>query len=26
MEAIDGFKAENNEQIDLNKGDIIGLF
>uniref|UniRef100_A0A914LJW8 GT23 domain-containing protein n=1 Tax=Meloidogyne incognita TaxID=6306 RepID=A0A914LJW8_MELIC len=25
MEAIDGFKAENNEQIDLNKGDIIGI-
>uniref|UniRef100_A0A915LZB3 Alpha-(1,6)-fucosyltransferase n=1 Tax=Meloidogyne javanica TaxID=6303 RepID=A0A915LZB3_MELJA len=25
MEAIDGFKAENVEQIDLNKGDIIGI-
>nr|CAD2128696.1 unnamed protein product [Meloidogyne enterolobii] len=25
MEAIDGFKAENDEQIDLNKGDIIGI-
>ncbi|KAF7640162.1 hypothetical protein Mgra_00000606 [Meloidogyne graminicola] len=25
VEAIDNFKSENNEQIDLNKGDIIGI-